>query len=110
MSTPAGRLAAYYDQSIPPDLLEGDDEVPGGLDPDITQEDDEVYTASPDDVFEGPNFVTVTAEDAPNAAKLDPLGFVADPLTAWVEDEAILVNGFAFSWDGDSWVAGPAPA
>jgi hypothetical protein len=63
--------------------------------------------AKPGNVF--PNEPTVTASDAPNAAKLDGLGYVADPQTPWATGEGITVNGFAFSWDGLMWDAGMAP-
>lgn len=62
--------------------------------------------AKPGDVF--PNEPTITASDAPNAAKLAPLGYVANPQTAWTVGGAITVNTFAFHWDGSAWAAGAA--
>lgn len=56
------------------------------------------------DIF--PNEPTVTASDAPNAAKLGPLGYVAEPQTAWTTGQQITVNGFAFNWSGTAWAAG----
>jgi hypothetical protein len=63
-------------------------------------------TASPSDVFSGPEYSTITASDAPNAAKLGPLGFVAVPATAWTTGQKITVNTFAFNWSGTAWAAG----
>jgi hypothetical protein len=65
--------------------------------------------AKPGESF--PNEPTITAEDAPNAAKLGPLGYVANPQTAWISGEHITVNGHKFHWSGTAWVAGiPAVA
>lgn len=63
--------------------------------------------AKPGDVF--PNEPTVTASDSTNAAKLAPLGYVASPLTVWTTTQKILVNTYAFHWDGVAWAAGAAP-
>jgi len=49
---------------------------------------------------------TVTASDAPNAAKLAPLGFTAYPTSNWTTGQSISVNGFAFNWTGAAWAAG----
>lgn len=49
---------------------------------------------------------TVTAQDAPNAAKLGPLGYVAAPTTNWTSGQAITVSGFFFNWTGSAWAAG----
>lgn len=62
--------------------------------------------ASPGDRFTGPEYSTITASDAPNAAKLGPLGFVAVPATAWTAGQKITVNGFDFNWSGTAWAAG----
>lgn len=62
--------------------------------------------AEPGDTFVE---LTVTAEDAPNAAKLGPLGYVALPQTAWTVGQAINVSGFRFHWNGSAWTAGAAP-
>lgn len=53
-----------------------------------------------------PNEPTVTASDAPNAAKLGPLGYVASPTSNWTTGQKITVNGFAFNWTGAAWAAG----
>jgi hypothetical protein len=64
--------------------------------------------AKPGDVF--PNEPTITASDTANAAKLGPLGYVANPATAWTSGQHITVNGFQFSWTGSFWVAGSPAA
>ena len=61
-------------------------------------------SASPGDVF--PTEPTITASDALNAAKLGPLGYVADPTTAWTTGQKITVNGFDFNWSGTAWAPG----
>lgn len=60
--------------------------------------------AKPGDVF--PNEPTITGSDAPNAALLAGLGYVADPQTPWTSGQAITVNTFAFNWSGTAWAAG----
>jgi hypothetical protein len=50
--------------------------------------------------------VTVTAQDAPNAAKLGPLGYVASPTSNWTTGQKIVVSGFNFNWNGTAWAAG----
>lgn len=60
--------------------------------------------ASPGSAF--PAEATVTASDAPNAAKLTGLGYVASPLTAWTTGQQITVGGFAFNWSSSAWAAG----
>lgn len=62
-------------------------------------------SASNGDSFTEP---TVTAQDATNAAKLGPLGYVADPTTAWTSTQKITVSSFQFHWDGTAWAAGAA--
>ena len=52
---------------------------------------------------------TVTAQDATNAAKLGPLGYVASPTSAWTTGQRIRVSGFSFYWNGTAWTAGSAP-
>lgn len=85
-------LTGYYDQSYPPDLW-----APG---PDKG-------SASDDDAFTEP---TITAQDALNAAKLTPLGYVADPQSAWPTGDGIYVNAVhRFYWNGTAWAAGLAP-
>ncbi len=85
-------LTGYYDQSYPPSLW-----APG---PDPG-------SASDDDAFTEP---TITAQDIPNAAKLGPLGYVADPLTAWPTGDGIYVNvSYRFYWNGTAWQPGLAP-
>ena len=49
---------------------------------------------------------TVTASDSTNAAKLGPLGYVANPTTAWTTGQKITVSGFLFNWSGTAWAAG----
>ena len=56
-----------------------------------------------------PTEVTVTAEDAPNAAKLAGLGYVAVPGTNWGAGQFMTVGAFRFHWNGTIWVAGPHP-
>lgn len=63
-------------------------------------------SASPGDSF---TEATVTAEDATNAAKLGPLGYVADPATAWTTGQHITVSTFRFFWDAAAWQPGAAP-
>lgn len=53
-----------------------------------------------------PNEPTVTASDAPNAAKLGPLGYVASPTSNWTTGQKITVNSYAFNWNGTAWAAG----
>lgn len=53
-----------------------------------------------------PTEPTVTASDSTNAAKLTPLGYVANPLTNWTTGQKITVNGFNFNWNGTAWAAG----
>lgn len=60
--------------------------------------------AEPGDEF---TEASVTAEDAINAAKLAPLGYVASPATRWAVGQFMTVSGFRFGWDGVVWVAGP---
>lgn len=60
--------------------------------------------AAPSDVFTG--YPTITASDAPNAAKLAGLGFGVSPATAWTTGQAMTVQGFAFNWSGTAWAAG----
>jgi hypothetical protein len=51
-------------------------------------------------------YPTITASDGTNAARLGPLGFVANPQTAWTTGQGIAVMGFAFNWSGAAWAAG----
>lgn len=60
-------------------------------------------SASNGDVFQE---ATVTAQDAPNAAKLGPLGYVASPTSNWTTGQKIVVSGFNFNWTGAAWAAG----
>jgi hypothetical protein len=62
--------------------------------------------AAPGTVY--PSEPTVTASDAPNAAKLGPLGYVAVPATVWTTGQKITVNAFDFYWDGTAWQPGAA--
>ena len=49
---------------------------------------------------------TVTAEDATNAAKLGPLGYVASPTSNWTTGQYITIGTFKFNWTGSAWAAG----
>lgn len=60
--------------------------------------------AAPADAFIAET--TVTASDSTNAARLAPLGFVANPTTNWTTGQGITVGGFAFNWNGSAWAAG----
>jgi hypothetical protein len=62
--------------------------------------------AAPGDVFSLEP--TVTASDAPNAAKLGPLGYVAAPATAWTGGQGVTIATYEFHWDGAAWAAGVA--
>jgi hypothetical protein len=64
--------------------------------------------AGPGDAF--PADANVTASDAPNAAKLATLGYVADPQTDWTAGEVVTIGGYAFSWAGTAWAPGAATA
>ena len=55
-----------------------------------------------------PPEATVTASDATNAAKLGPLGYVAQPTTAWTGTQKITVGTWDFFWDGGAWRPGNA--
>lgn len=59
---------------------------------------------APTDVFGAEP--TITAEDAPNAAKLAALGYVANPLTAWAMGEYFSIGTYKFNWSGAAWAAG----
>jgi hypothetical protein len=61
-------------------------------------------TAYPGSVF--PSQPTITASDAPNAAKLAGLGFVASPTSNWTTGQKITVGTFDFNWTGTAWAAG----
>jgi hypothetical protein len=56
------------------------------------------------DVF--PSEPTITASDAPNAAKLTGLGYVASPQTAWTTGQKMTVGYYQFNWTGVAWAAG----
>jgi hypothetical protein len=49
---------------------------------------------------------TITASDAPNAAKLAGLGYTAYPTSNWTTGQRITINGFTFNWTGAAWAAG----
>ena len=61
--------------------------------------------ARPTDAFPV-GFPTIVAQDATNAARLGPLGFVAVPTTNWTTGQSISVSGFLFNWSGAAWAAG----
>lgn len=63
--------------------------------------------AKPGDVF--PYEPTVTAEDPTNAAKLDGLGYIADPQTPWTTGQGITLGIYNFHWTGTVWKEGFAP-
>jgi hypothetical protein len=48
----------------------------------------------------------ITASDAPNAAKLTGLGYIARPQTAWTVGQKITVGTYDFNWSGTAWAAG----
>jgi len=83
----------YFDQSYPPSIYAPP--TPPGPDK---------GAAAPAGVF--PAEPTVTAQNAANAAKLGPLGYVAAPTTAWTSGQGITVGTFVFSWDGTAWQPG----
>ena len=56
--------------------------------------------------YTGPMYASVTASDAPNAAKLLPLGIFPVPTTNWTTGQKITVNTFNFNWNGTAWAAG----
>jgi hypothetical protein len=56
-----------------------------------------------------PGEETITAEDAPNAAKLAGLGYVAVPTSNWTVGQYMTVGTYRFHWNGTIWVAGPHP-
>lgn len=90
-------LFSPYEESYPPSIY-APPTPPPGPDP---------GSASPGDVF--PAEPTVTAEDATNAAKLGPLGYVADPTDPWAADDYMTVGTFRFYWDGAAWQPGANP-
>jgi hypothetical protein len=53
-----------------------------------------------------PAETTITASDAPNAAKLAGLGYVAAPQTAWTTGQKITIGTFDFNWTSSAWAAG----
>jgi hypothetical protein len=64
-----------------------------------------ISDARPADAFPV-GYPTIVASDATNAARLGPLGFVANPTTNWTTGQAISVMGFNFNWNGSAWAAG----
>lgn len=60
--------------------------------------------AAPGTVY--PAEATITASDAPNAAKLTGLGYVAAPQTAWTTGQKITIGTFDFNWTSTAWAAG----
>ena len=48
----------------------------------------------------------VTAQDAPNAAKLVGLGYIAVPQTNWTTGQKITIGTYNFNWTGSAWAAG----
>lgn len=74
----------------------------------------ETYVVTPKASYAAPGNVytsepTVTASDAPNAAKLTPLGYRARPATNWTATQKITVNTRDFHWNGTAWVLGAHP-
>ena len=63
--------------------------------------------AAPGTMF--PAEATVTAEDAPNAAKLAALGYVAVPVSAWTYGQKITIGLYDFHWSGTAWASGAHP-
>jgi hypothetical protein len=69
-----------------------------------------LVSPQPNSVFVGsvfPSYPTITASDSTNAARLAPLGFVAQPQTAWSTGQSFTVGGFQFHWTGSAFAAGP---
>lgn len=64
-------------------------------------------SASPGDSFTPES--SIIGSTVTQAAKLEGLGYVADPTTEWAAGEQITVNGYAFHWDGAVWQPGAAP-
>lgn len=67
------------------------------------------YTGTKGAVKNGDSFPpepTVTAQDATNAAKLTPLGYVAAAPAAWTSGQKMTVGAFSFNWSGTAWAAG----
>jgi hypothetical protein len=62
--------------------------------------------AAPGDVFGAE--ATLSASDSTNAAKLNALGYVAKPSTAWTTGQGISIGGLWFNWTGSAWAAGKA--
>lgn len=62
--------------------------------------------SGPGKVYTGPLYASITASDAPNAAKLLGLGINPSPATAWTTGQKITVNTFDFNWSGSAWAAG----
>ena len=62
--------------------------------------------SAPGKVYTGPAFASITASDAPNAAKLLPLGVFPNPTTNWTTGQKITVNTFDFNWTGTAWAPG----
>lgn len=93
-------MTSYYDESLPPSLYRGSTPKPPAT--------PSKGAAKPGDTFAAE--ATVTASDAPNAAKLAGLGYVAAPTTAWTTGQKITVGTFEFSWSGTAWQAGAGKA
>lgn len=60
------------------------------------------WQAAPGDTFAADP--QITAEDAPNAAKLSALGYSPNPSTAWAVAEEISIGTYGFKWSGTAWV------
>ena len=75
--------------------------------------DAESYPASRGSVTPGMVFhdsPEITAQDAPNAAKLAGLGFAPAKPAKWAEGAFFSANSYKFHWSGTAWGSGPAPA
>ena len=64
-------------------------------------------TASPGDVYSADP--DITAQDAPNAAKLTAEGYVPVPTSDWTAGQKITIGRYLFHWNGSIWVAGAHP-
>jgi len=51
----------------------------------------------------------ITASDMPNALRLNDMGYVGSPTSAWSSGTKVVVTTFDFFWDGNSWMPGISP-
>ena len=107
----AARTTLTFDVSLPltgkPQILFGNAGGSEAVPASIPIVGPDRASASPGDVFDADT--DITAQDATNAGKLTAEGFIADPQTAWLYNQAINVGPYSFHWSGTAWTAGPAP-